>query len=187
MIELHNVSIEPQTHALSFTVDDGQLACLSGPKGTGKTQILRAILGLTPVSAGHISVDGELLTPQSAPYFRRRMAYVPQVLTPMYDYDSVEQVASMLFSLRVYRAAVPVHLAEDRRRWSAVPEAERYLLLLRCAVVLRQPILLVDEPTAPLDGAAAAEVNGLLQQTVGSGTTVLAVGHQVEAVQRIQL
>ena len=88
MLELHNVTIEPLVHSLSLTVGDGQLVCLTGSQGCGKTTILRAILGFIPIDSGHISIDGELLTPLSAPYFRREIAYVPQQLTAIEDYDS---------------------------------------------------------------------------------------------------
>ncbi len=81
MLELHNVTIGQQGRSLSLTINDGQLVCLSGPKGSGKTTLLRAVLGLIPIDGGHISIDGELLTPKSAPFFRRQMAYVPQYLS----------------------------------------------------------------------------------------------------------
>ena len=67
MLELHDVIIKPLSHTLSLTVDDGRMTCLSGPKGTGKTTVLRAVMGLLPIDGGYISIDGELLTPLSAP------------------------------------------------------------------------------------------------------------------------
>ena len=89
MLELHNVSIGRQVQGLSMTVNDGELASLSGPQGSGKTAVLKAVVGLIPVDTGHISIDGELLTPKSAPYFRRYMAYVPQHLVVPEGYDKV--------------------------------------------------------------------------------------------------
>ena len=53
MLELHNVTIEPQIHSFSLTVGDGQLVCLTGKNGSGKTTLLRAILGMIPITAGH--------------------------------------------------------------------------------------------------------------------------------------
>jgi ABC-type cobalamin/Fe3+-siderophores transport system ATPase subunit len=89
MLELHNVTIGQHIRALSLTVKDGQLVCLSGQKDLGKTRLLRAILGFVPIEGGHISIDGELLTPKSAPFFRRQMAYVPQRLLVPEGYDKV--------------------------------------------------------------------------------------------------
>jgi len=81
MLELHNVTIGQQQNSVSLTISDGQLASIAGAEGSGKTSLLRAVLGFIPISGGHICIDGELLTPESAPWFRRMMAYVPQRLS----------------------------------------------------------------------------------------------------------
>ena len=79
MLELHNVTIGELIKELSVTIDDGQIV---GIQGRGKTTLLRAVVGL-------ISIDGEVLTPESAPYFRRYMAYVPQHLSVPDGYHDV--------------------------------------------------------------------------------------------------
>ena len=89
MLELHNVTIGQQIRSLSMALSDGQLVNITGQQGSGKTTLLRALLGFIPVDGGHISIDGELLTPMSAPYFRRQMAYVPQHLTLPEGYHGV--------------------------------------------------------------------------------------------------
>ena len=86
MLELHNVTIGEIIKGLSATLDEGQLI---GLQGRGKTTLLRAIVGLIPIDGGHICIDGEVLTPESAPYFRRYMAYVPQRLSVPEGYDKV--------------------------------------------------------------------------------------------------
>ncbi len=96
MLELHNVSIGRLISSLSLTVEDGRLVCLTGAEGAGKTTLLRAVMGFLPIDEGHISIDGELLTPKSAPYFRRQMAYVPQLLTVPDDYPLDTRYVSLL-------------------------------------------------------------------------------------------
>ena len=86
MLELHNVTIGELVKGLSATLDEGQII---GLQGRGKTTLLRAIVGLIPIDGGHICIDGEVLTPESAPYFRRYMAYVPQRLSVPEGYDKV--------------------------------------------------------------------------------------------------
>ena len=86
MLELHNVTIGKLIKELSVTIDDGQIV---GIQGRGKTTLLRAVVGLIPIDGGHICVDGEVLTPESAPYFRRYMAYVPQHLSVPDGYHDV--------------------------------------------------------------------------------------------------
>ena len=86
MLELHNVTIGELVKGLSVTIDDGQIV---GIQGRGKTTLLRAVVGLLPINGGHICIDGEVLSPDSAPYFRRYMAYVPQRLSVPEGYDKV--------------------------------------------------------------------------------------------------
>lgn len=89
MLELHNVSIGQQIQGLSATVCEGNVLSIMGSQGKGKTTLLRALMGFLPIDEGHISIDGELLTPLSAPYFRRQMVYVPQHLEVPEDYEDV--------------------------------------------------------------------------------------------------
>ena len=89
VLELHNVTIGQQIRGLSATVDEGKVLSITGPKGSGKTTLLRAVLGFLLVDEGPISIDGELVTPMSAPWFRKQMAYVPQHLVVPDDYHEV--------------------------------------------------------------------------------------------------
>ncbi len=89
MLELHNVTIGQQIRGLSATVNEGNVLSIMGSQGKGKTTLLRALMGFLPIDEGHISIDGELLTPLSAPWFRKRMAYVPQHLVVPEGYEDV--------------------------------------------------------------------------------------------------
>lgn len=179
MLELHNVTIEPLVHSLSLTVGDGQLVCLTGSQGVGKTTILRAVLGLIPIDKGHISIDGELLTPRSAPYFRRQIAYVPQRLTVIEDYDSMADISEVLFGLRVNKGKASYKVPTDGRRWGELSADERYLLLLSNAIQLGKSLLIVDEPAEPISAEAMEQVDRLLADAARRGATVLAVNSRI--------
>lgn len=179
MLELHNVTIEPLIHSLSLTVGDGQLVCLTGSQGVGKTTVLRAVLGLIPITCGHISIDGELLTPRSAPYFRRQIAYVPQHLTAIDDYDSLADLSELLFGLKVNKGGASYKVPTDTRRWAELSVDERYLLLLQNARQLDKRLLIVDEPEGPISAETMAQVDDLLRGAAGRGATVLAVNSRI--------
>ena len=179
MLELHNVTIEPLIHSLSLTVGDGQLVCLTGQQGVGKTTILRAVLGLIPIDNGHISIDGELLTPLSAPYFRRQIAYVPQRLTMVEGYDSMADLSEMLFGLKVNKGEAQYRVPTDGRRWNELSADERYLLLLNNAIQLEKRLLIVDEPELPISAEVMETVDNTLIEAARRGTTVLAVNSRI--------
>ncbi len=156
ILELHHVAIGQLIKDCSLMVSDGQLVCITGPQGAGKTTLLRAILGFIAIDGGHISIDGELVTPQSAPYFRRMTAYVPQLLTLPDDYEDA-----------------------TLERWPLLNADERYLLLLANAVKRNKPLLIVDEPPQPLSAATAETVDNLLRDAAQHGTSVLAVNSRI--------
>lgn len=89
MLELHNVMIGQRLGPVSATVESGNVLSIMGSQGSGKTTLLRVLAGFVGVSGGHITMDGELLTPLSAPWFRRQMAYVPSRLDVPEGYDEV--------------------------------------------------------------------------------------------------
>lgn len=64
-------------NGVSFTADKGQITCLIGINGAGKSTILKAIMGLTPIKSGSIRIDGELLNKSSY----EKVAFVPDHLT----------------------------------------------------------------------------------------------------------
>jgi len=156
MLELHNVTIGQLIRELSLTVDDGRMVRVSGPQGSGKTTLLRAVLGFLPIDDGFISIDGELLTPLSAPYFRRFTAYVPQQLSVPDGYTD-----------------------HDFGSFGTLSADERYLFLLRKAVSSGKPLLIVDEPSQPLGNDALQTADGLLAEAVGRGCSVLSVTSQM--------
>jgi len=155
-LELLSVTIGQHIRSLSFTVNDGQLVTVTGPSGSGKTTLLRAVLGLIPVDDGFISIDGELVTPLSAPYFRRNIAYVPQelILPPYYREGAFEH-------------------------WDELSVDERYLLLLNHALQAEKPLMIVDEPRDMLTEDASRQVDNLLLETSRHGTTILAVNRRI--------
>ena len=131
------------------------MACIQGTQGAGKTTLLRAVMGFIPIDGGHISIDGELLTPQSAPYFRKQMAYVPQHLSLPDGYNRIGD-----------------------GRWDVMNADERYLWLMTQATMSGKQLLIVDEPEEELSEETWQSVDNLLAQTMQRGTTVLMVSNR---------
>jgi hypothetical protein len=84
MLELKDASLNREGRTLfsrlSMMALDGQLTCVTGPAASGKTALVRVLLGFLPLDEGLVSINGELLTPLSARTFRRMMTYLPQDL-----------------------------------------------------------------------------------------------------------
>lgn len=194
MLEVKNASVtlggKLLFRGVSFTVGDGRTLCITGDSGCGKTTILRAMLGFLPLSEGHISIDGELLTPASAEEFRKQMAYLPQELA--LPADSVSEMVQLPFELRVNRGCTFSKrlLMEEWAQLDLSPElynnkvaqlsgGQRQRVMLSVCGLLGKPILLLDEPTSALDSHSAALVLNYLRRMADRGCSVIAVSHDM--------
>lgn len=194
MLEIKDASIKAGEQRLvsdlSLTVDDGEALCLVGDGGTGKSLLLRAVMGLWPLHEGFISVDGELLTPSSAPEFRRHMAYVPQRPAPMAE--KVETLARLPYALAANKgiAFSKDRLMEEWHKLGLAPElytkrdaelstAQRQRILLATAATLGKAILLIDEPFDGADeGDGCGQMAAYLSQLAQGDAAVLATSRR---------
>ena len=192
MLEIKNVKIKMGEQlllgGLSFSAEDGQVVCITGDSGCGKTSLLRAILGFVPLAEGHISVDGELLTPAAAGEFRKYIAYVPQDLAmPM---ETVGEMVRMPFALKA-NLATPfskARLMEEWQKLDLAPElydkkvselsgGQRQRIIISTLGLLKKTIVLADEPTSALDAHTTALVLAYFKALAAGGATVITVSH----------
>lgn len=193
MLEIKDASIkagEQQLFSrLSLTVDDGQALCLVGGGGAGKTLLLRAVMGLWPLYGGYITVDGELLTPSSAPVFRRHTAYVPQSPAPMAE--KVETLARLPYTLEANKGKT---FSKDRlmdewhllglapelyaKRDAELTVSQRQRILMATAATLGKSIVLIDEPFDGADDAGKQLVADYLVHLAQGEAAVLATSRQ---------
>lgn len=192
MLEIKNVKIKfgdkTLLGGLSLSAEDGQVVCISGDSGCGKTSLLRAILGFLPLEEGHVSIDGELLTPAAAGEFRKFMAYVPQDLAmPM---ETVEEMVKMPFALKA-NISTPFSKKRLMEEWqkldldselydkkvSELSGGQRQRIIISTLGLLQKPIVLADEPTSALDAHTTALVLNYLKALASKGATVITVTH----------
>ena len=158
---------------LSFIARDGEVTCVMGPEGSGKTTLIRTLMGFLPVNEGFVSVDGELLTIHSSHAFRQMMVYLPQ------------QIQLLAHQLRVAEPEEPE--AEEFAVWNdlmppanleSTPEplnAEEILMLAEQTLkeAADKPIVIADEPTAFLTPELTMRMMELLRKQAEAGKTVL--------------
>lgn len=167
---------------ISITVQPGEVVCVSGPSGSGKSRLLRAIADIE-AHHGRIQLDGEDQQTIAGHVWRRRVIMVPA--DSQWWFDSVGEH---------FPAPLPQDELEalgfdkDVTDWSIsrLSTGERQRLALLRALVLEPNALLLDEPTSNLDPDRVANMeNWLLQWIRSRGTPTLWVAHDPEQIARV--
>ncbi|WP_306979011.1 thiol reductant ABC exporter subunit CydD [Streptomyces canus] len=176
---------------VSFQVAPGETVALVGPSGAGKSTLLNVLLGFVRPTEGRVRIGGADLAEVDLAEWRSRIAWVPQrpqlfagtigenvrLARPDADEAAVRRALGDSGALE-FIDALPLGadtvLGEDGAGLSA---GQRQRLALARAFLADRPVLLLDEPTAALDGATEAEVVAAVRR-LAAGRTVLLVVHR---------
>ncbi|MBL8529250.1 MAG: ABC transporter ATP-binding protein [Burkholderiales bacterium] len=169
----------------------GEIVCVLGPNGGGKTTLFRTLLGLLPVQAGHIALGGRPLQDWSRRNVARVVGYVPQAHAAQFAF-TVREIVLMGRTAHVGAFAAPSHrdrAAADTalatlgighladRVYTEVSGGERQLTLIARALAQEAELLLLDEPTASLDFGNQLRVLDQLRALAERGIGVLFSTH----------
>jgi putative ABC transport system ATP-binding protein len=180
-------------------VHPGDRLAIVGPSGAGKTLLLRALALLDPLDAGVIHWDGQPIPCTAIPSYRRQVAYLHQ--RPVLFEGSVEANLRQPFALEAHRGSrfdrgrIMDLLAELGRDASFLTRShgdlsggEAQLVALIRTLQLDPAVLLLDEPTASLDGGTARAVEQLLERWIGeaaTGRALLWISHDLGQARRV--
>jgi len=181
----------PVLDGISLAVEPGQVLAITGPSGCGKSTLLAVLLGFVGAYGGSVQVGGVDLTTLDPEAWRARVSWMPQ--RPHLFAASIaenirlarpdattEQIwaAVAAAGLRDVVAARPDGLdARLGDRGVGLSVGERQRVALARAFLRDAPVLLLDEPTANLDGATEQDVLEALERLV-PGRTVILVAHR---------
>ncbi|MFF3214636.1 thiol reductant ABC exporter subunit CydD [Streptomyces sp. NPDC002886] len=196
-IELDAVAVryegrgEDSPGPVSLTVEPGECVALTGPSGAGKSTLLQVLLGFVTPSEGHVRIGGADLAGLVPEQWRERIAWVPQrphlfagtiaenVRLARPGADDAEVTAALVDAgawefVRALPRGADTPLGEGGVGLSA---GQRQRLALARAFLADRPVLLLDEPTAALDGETEAAVVEAVRR-LAVGRTVLLVVHR---------
>lgn len=172
----------PGLGPVSLRLAAGECVVLRGKSGSGKTLLLRAIADLDPCT-GRVCLDGVERSTMPAFIWRRRVGYL--AAEPGWWADKAgEHFQSWPPALPMVQALLlPGDIAEKRVIHLSTGERQR-LALVR-ALMQGPNVLLLDEPTAALDGASRDAVEGVLKARLADGMALLWVTHDPEQARRV--
>jgi len=162
-----------------FTVPQGTCLMVSGPSGSGKSLLLRAIADLDP-HQGDVLLDGQSRQTMAAPSWRRQVSLIPTETRWWFDLvgDHFHAEVNLLNPLG-FDADV---LGWEIRRLST---GEKQRLGLIRALALQPKALLLDEPTASLDAGFTAAFESIVKDRMVQGVAVIWVSHDPDQIDRM--
>ena len=176
---------------VGFSLKAGEVMCVLGPNGGGKTTLFRALLGLLRVHGGEVILEGRPLASLSRADIARRVGYVPQGHAGYFAYTVLEVVLmgrtahlgafatpgerDRRVAARALESLGIAHLAE--RPVTQISGGERQLALIARALAQEPRLLIMDEPTANLDFGNQVRVLQSVSSLAAAGISILIATH----------
>lgn len=189
-IAVSQLTLRYQDHTLfenlSFSADSGQRVCIAGPSGTGKSSLLKALMGFVRPAEGTVAVDGTIMTERTCWKLRRQIAYVPQEpdLGSETVYDRIRQPFSLKANSHIALEPVELNQLWDRfglgqkllnMNASELSGGEKQRAAIIVALLLKRPILLLDEPVSAMDRQSRLALREILSEQ--QDKTVVFISH----------
>jgi branched-chain amino acid transport system ATP-binding protein len=194
MLEINDIQVAygrvQALFGVTLTAKPGEILCILGRNGAGKTTIMKSIMGLLPLMSGSVHLDGEDIG--SLPAHKiptRRVGYVPQGRRLFSELTVAENIEMGMMTCKS---------GEDTREWvldifprlrerlqqqaSTLSGGEQQMLATARALCLRPKVLLLDEPTEGLQPSMIEQIRQVVVRMRDDGVAVILVEQRVDAV-----
>lgn len=195
ILEIKNVSCgydkKPIVRDISFIVRSGEICCILGPNGVGKTTIFKTVLGFLKPIKGEILVDGVNIQNWTSAKLARVLGYVPQAHVPPFSYKVIDVVLLGRTSHIGYfgkPSKLDYKAAENALEdmgitylrdipYTEISGGERQMVLIARALAQQPEFLIMDEPTANLDFGNQVRVLKQIKKLSASGLGIVMTTH----------
>ncbi len=185
--------------SLSFTVGDGELFCITGPTGSGKSTLIRHMNGLLQPTHGHVYLDGvDLADKHASASFRGHVGiafqYPEQQLFAATVYDDVAfgpknlGLSSVELEQCVEEALAAVGLNAATAKTTnpfTLSQGQQRRVALAGVLALKPRVLVLDEPASGLDPYGHHQLLTLIERLHAQGLTIIMVSHDMNDVARL--
>lgn len=174
-------------HGIDFTAHAGQITCILGPNGVGKTSFLKALAGTHPRSGGRITLNGEtlpVLRPQDMA--RRGLSVVPQgrMIFPLLSVRENLETAFAVLPKGEHRIPQEIFdyfpILKDflHRRGGDLSGGQQQQLAIARALIMRPGVLVLDEPTEGIQPNIIQQIGDVLASLKARGDMAIVLVEQ---------
>jgi len=176
---------------ISLEIESGNILCLLGPNGVGKTTLFKSMLGFLELISGSVLVDGENISSWSIRKTAKVIGYVPQVHTPTFPFTVLDVVAmGRVAHMGLFGSPGKEDLAEAMKMlerlgieeyrdkvYTEISGGERQMVLIARALAQNPKILIMDEPTSNLDFGNQIRVLTQISTLADDGMAIIMTSH----------
>ncbi len=175
---------------VSLSVAPGEILCLMGRNGAGKTTMMQTIMGLLPLMSGEVLIDGQIVSTLPAHEVPRAgVGYIPQGRRLFAGLTVAQNLEIGLRArnsgpevLDEVLALFPRLKERMNQRAQTLSGGEQQMLATARALCLRPKVLLLDEPTEGLQPSMIEAIRQVIVQMRDAGVAILLVEQRVDAV-----
>ncbi|ALC90645.1 multidrug ABC transporter ATP-binding protein [Bacillus sp. FJAT-18017] len=171
---------------VSFTANKGEITCLIGINGVGKTTTLKAIMGLTPINSGQILLDDEKLSKDSY----EKITFIPDAITmppQMTIQDSIVFMEDFYKSWNNDRAADLLNFFRLKRemRIGDLSKGNTAKVNLLLGLALDVDYVLMDEPFSGIDIFSREQIAEVFTSHLIEGRGVIITTHEINDIEHL--
>ena len=176
---------------ISFTIDKGDVLCILGPNGTGKTTLIKCLNGLHGIKSGEILINGQDMKKLSFKQISKHIGYIPQSHVPSFPFkvfDVVLMGRAPYLNLTDSPKKEDIEIATDAlktlgiedlkdKEYTNLSGGERQLVFLARVLCQKPDILILDEPTSHLDFGNQIKLLEIIDNLANTGLSIIMSSH----------
>ncbi len=184
MIQIKNISLSYEKELvldnISCDISKGQNICFWGPSGSGKSSLLKLLMGFEIPDSGEIIIDNIRVNDENINEIRKKLAWIPQNIN--LPVNNTKELIELLYldkrqqqNFNNYITKLKLDESLLNKDFQEISGGQKQRIVIAAVLSLDKPILLMDEPTSALDADSVDSLINLILKN--SDLTVISASH----------